>query len=36
MDNALEWRSLLDRLVEKCKTTFGTSAVLEDDKAIGV
>jgi hypothetical protein len=32
MDNALEWRSLLDRLIEKCKTTFGTSAVLEDDK----
>jgi hypothetical protein len=32
MDNAPEWRSLLDRLIEKCKTTFGTSVALEDDK----
>jgi hypothetical protein len=32
MDNTLEWRSLLDRLIEKCKTIFGGSIVLEDDK----
>src|SRR5271167_1399248 len=32
MDNSPEWRSLLDRLIKKCKTTFNTSMVLEDDK----
>jgi hypothetical protein len=32
LDNAVEWRSLLDRLIEKCKTTLSTSVALEDDK----
>jgi hypothetical protein len=32
MESTQEWRSLLDRFIEKCKTTFGTSIVLEDNK----
>lgn len=32
MHSVAEWRSLLDRLIDKCKATLGASVALEDDK----
>jgi hypothetical protein len=32
MDELLEWRSLLDRLIDKCNAALGTSVALEDSK----